>query len=375
MSSPTVTPDAGILERALAAAHGAHDRDELLACLFKAFVEATRTDGVHIYLYDSARRLIYQSLGNGEDDTILARCWIAIGRSLARLGPQIESDFVILPLVAERRVFGIVVIECLAAFQPPIWLLTGLTHLFADALDRIELRAKLSNQEREQAQASIVQHALLESQSVAEVCEYAAQAAKHLCDAARSMVFLHDQNGWLQPVARRGSASAQHAAVPIEGSRIGEAVRTGQPLRCTISTEQWNLPADVQIPSAVELLAAPLQLNRRVIGVITLLGKQGGFTPADVRLAGRFADHVALAIDRLEQDQLQPALPLVRLTKRETEVLCRIAQGRSNGEIAATLGITDRTVSTHLNNILSKLQLSSRTQAALYALQHDLVAG
>jgi DNA-binding NarL/FixJ family response regulator len=54
------------------------------------------------------------------------------------------------------------------------------------------------------------------------------------------------------------------------------------------------------------------------------------------------------------------------LTPREREVLRLIASGRSNKEIAAQLGISERTVKTHISNIFSKLELTDRTQAALF---------
>jgi NarL family two-component system response regulator LiaR len=57
------------------------------------------------------------------------------------------------------------------------------------------------------------------------------------------------------------------------------------------------------------------------------------------------------------------------LTERETEVLRQLAQGKSNKEIAAALVIAEKTVRTHVSNILAKLGLCSRTQAALYALR------
>lgn len=57
------------------------------------------------------------------------------------------------------------------------------------------------------------------------------------------------------------------------------------------------------------------------------------------------------------------------LTPREVEVLQRIAQGLGNQEIADTLIIGEATVRTHVSNILGKLHLASRTQAALYALR------
>jgi len=62
-----------------------------------------------------------------------------------------------------------------------------------------------------------------------------------------------------------------------------------------------------------------------------------------------------------------------RLSRREVEVLTALARGRSNKEIARQLSISDETVKTHVSNILSKLQLEDRTQAAIYALQQRLV--
>lgn len=60
------------------------------------------------------------------------------------------------------------------------------------------------------------------------------------------------------------------------------------------------------------------------------------------------------------------------LTEREQEVLQLIADGRNNREIAAKLVISEKTVKTHVSNILSKLNLDDRTQAAIYALRHGL---
>jgi DNA-binding NarL/FixJ family response regulator len=61
---------------------------------------------------------------------------------------------------------------------------------------------------------------------------------------------------------------------------------------------------------------------------------------------------------------------LARLTPREREVLAGVARGLSNRAIADELGITERTARTHVSNILAKLGLSSRTQAALLAVEH-----
>jgi len=64
---------------------------------------------------------------------------------------------------------------------------------------------------------------------------------------------------------------------------------------------------------------------------------------------------------------------LEELTKRELDVLKEIAKGKSNKEIAASLYITEKTVKTHVSNLLAKLELADRTQAALFAVKNKLV--
>jgi DNA-binding NarL/FixJ family response regulator len=61
------------------------------------------------------------------------------------------------------------------------------------------------------------------------------------------------------------------------------------------------------------------------------------------------------------------------LTPREHEVINLVGEGKANKEIAAELGISERTARTHVSNILGKLGLSSRTQAALWAVREGLV--
>ncbi|UUV99026.1 response regulator transcription factor [Vagococcus luciliae] len=61
------------------------------------------------------------------------------------------------------------------------------------------------------------------------------------------------------------------------------------------------------------------------------------------------------------------------LTNREKEILLLISEGKSNQEIADELFITLKTVKTHVSNILSKLDVDDRTQAAIYAFKHGIV--
>nr|BBH87134.1 DNA-binding response regulator [Thermosporothrix sp. COM3] len=88
-----------------------------------------------------------------------------------------------------------------------------------------------------------------------------------------------------------------------------------------------------------------------------------GESTLDPLVAGRLLREVR------ERDQS----PLHELTGRELDVLRQIARGRSNQAIAQELNIAERTVKTHVSNILSKLHLADRTQAAIYALQQRLI--
>ncbi|MCY8700646.1 response regulator transcription factor [Bacillus spizizenii] len=63
---------------------------------------------------------------------------------------------------------------------------------------------------------------------------------------------------------------------------------------------------------------------------------------------------------------------IYQLTRREKDVLNEIANGKSNKEIAAALFISEKTVKTHVSNLLAKLEVADRTQAALFAVKYNL---
>ncbi|HET8987648.1 MAG TPA: response regulator transcription factor [Humibacillus sp.] len=68
-----------------------------------------------------------------------------------------------------------------------------------------------------------------------------------------------------------------------------------------------------------------------------------------------------------------PGLELPRLTSRERHILVLVAKGRLNREIAEDLVISENTVRSHVRNILDKLQMHSRLEAAMYAVRHRLI--
>lgn len=99
---------------------------------------------------------------------------------------------------------------------------------------------------------------------------------------------------------------------------------------------------------------------------------------ADLELEAAAAvfEHLGAKPDLQRVDDLRPAAspPPGGLTAREAEVLVLAAAGRTNREIAAELVLSEHTVRRHLQNIFTKLGVSSRAAATAYAFQHDLIS-
>jgi DNA-binding NarL/FixJ family response regulator len=105
---------------------------------------------------------------------------------------------------------------------------------------------------------------------------------------------------------------------------------------------------------------------RELIGAIrTIHGGEALLAPA---VATRLIEQLGA--------EAPPRAPDDHLTPREREVLAQIARGLPNKLIALELGVSERTVKTHVSNILGKLGFTDRTQAAVYAVRHgDLGRG
>jgi NarL family two-component system response regulator LiaR len=87
-------------------------------------------------------------------------------------------------------------------------------------------------------------------------------------------------------------------------------------------------------------------------------------------LDSRVASRIMKELQGIRNDEVNP---FTELSDREFEVLRLIAAGKSNAEIAATLVIGESTVKTHIGNLLKKLHLDDRTQAAVYAWKEGIV--
>lgn len=94
----------------------------------------------------------------------------------------------------------------------------------------------------------------------------------------------------------------------------------------------------------------------------------------DTLLSSAMATKILQEFQEPVQSPAEMAEPVDALTAREIEVLQLIVEGRSNKEIAEALVISESTVKNHLRNILEKLHLRNRIQAAVYAVRQGLVA-
>ena len=123
-----------------------------------------------------------------------------------------------------------------------------------------------------------------------------------------------------------------------------------------------------------------LQVPYEVATARTLLGQAQRETGDDDAAKQSFAAARALFETigaRLDAHGIEPARRMKRpcgLTEREVEVLCLIADGRPNKDIAAQLRLSAKTVSRHLTNIFNKIGVNSRAAATAFAFEHHLIS-
>lgn len=168
-----------------------------------------------------------------------------------------------------------------------------------------------------------------------------------------------------------------------------EAITLAQTLQPDVIIMDMLMP-EVDGPQAIRLICQE-NPNARIL-VLTSFGEDNQVTaalqagalgyllkdssPDDLFHAIRSVYRGNLVLpQKLALNLVQPKVNehgLDQLTERETEVLKLVAQGQTNAEIARTLAIGVTTVRTHVGNLLSKLNLSNRTQLALFAIEHQL---
>jgi len=149
--------------------------------------------------------------------------------------------------------------------------------------------------------------------------------------------------------------------------RIRAEVPTAKIIMLTVAEQEGSLFEAIKIGAHGYLLKT---IEPRPL-VETLRGVLRGEAPVSRITASKI-----LAEFSRRAQQAGPATgPRPLLTAREREVLALVARGNTNKEVAAALGITPSTVKNHLQNILDKLHLENRVQAAAFALREGLTPG
>lgn len=98
-----------------------------------------------------------------------------------------------------------------------------------------------------------------------------------------------------------------------------------------------------------------------------------GIRQGESPISGTMASKILKEFRQPEQNEAEGASKVDKLTPREIDVLEQVVTGASNKEIAGTLHITENTVKIHLRNILEKLHVQNRIQAAVHAVREGLV--
>ena len=132
---------------------------------------------------------------------------------------------------------------------------------------------------------------------------------------------------------------------------------------------------EIEVVALTSVLEDRLVIDAVEAGAAGYLLKESG--PAELVEAIRAAAKGEVRLHPKAQQRLikEVRTPEMResLTERETETLRFVAKGHANKEIAELMGVSEVTIKTHVSSVLSKLNLSSRTQAALFALKEGLV--
>ncbi|GGM83836.1 DNA-binding response regulator [Longimycelium tulufanense] len=136
-----------------------------------------------------------------------------------------------------------------------------------------------------------------------------------------------------------------------------------------------NVPEQVEYVTGIRnVLTEVLRLQTRTLELLATLpgAAPRSVRPEEIKLPVRRESHEAPPT-RPQPPRTEPVPDMGGLTPRELDVLSALAAGSSNRQIARGLGISERTVKAHVRAIFAKLEVTSRTEAAVRALRYGLV--
>jgi DNA-binding NarL/FixJ family response regulator len=180
--------------------------------------------------------------------------------------------------------------------------------------------------------------------------------------------------------ANNGQDAVNRIAVLANGDRLPDVVLMDllMPVMDGIETtaeikRRWPVVEVVAVTSFIEEEKIRAALEAGATGYL-LKDADAADVAAAIRAAVAGEMHLDPAAAKALTASLRaPKSAADDLTPRERDVVVLIAEGGTNRQIATRLGVTERTARTHVSNILAKLGLASRTQAAMWAVHHGLV--
>ena len=195
------------------------------------------------------------------------------------------------------------------------------------------------------------------------------------------------------PIVREGLKTFLSLSNQLE--IVGEASTADEGLEVVKTTQPELVLLDLQLPdySGLKLIPKINSLSSKIrivvltsfldeeslreamqLGAAGFLVKHSGPTALRDGVLAALRGEITLDPEALKLLVTPQNNPLKDLTPREKEVLAQVAQGLSNKAIANELGISEKTVKTHMTSILSKLNLKDRLQVALYARENKLIS-
>lgn len=186
---------------------------------------------------------------------------------------------------------------------------------------------------------------------------------------------------WVRVVAEAGSANEAIQAVEAHQPDVvvmDIRMPGGSGLdACQEITRRWPDVKVVMLTSFMddELIFQAIQAGAsgyvlKQVGNESLINALGAVRQGEALLDPSVTQRVLQRVRATENDR--EAAAFRDLSEREMEILAQVAQGKSNGEIADELTLSEKTVRNHVSAILSKLNLSNRIEAATYAVRHHL---
>ena len=232
-----------------------------------------------------------------------------------------------------------------------------------------------------------VSNALASELELSRLLQIVAQRLRELVGARLVLIERPSGENELEIIAADGERASSFIGfrVPRDGSKAGRVLDRGRSERVDSLIEDLEAyqPGGQRVGARAALFV-PMLLRDRAMGILIAIDKVGDdarFSDDDLRLAEAFAARAAIAADlseRLVRDagDSRWAAPTARpsgLTTREADVLRLVARGLSDAAVAERLTVSERTVHSHLRSIYRKLEVSSRSGATRFALEHGIV--